>query len=65
MAAKHSSVRPSYLRVLVLLVLVVGILYLAKAVIVPLALAVLLTFVLNPIVGLVHAAVSGGSLRCS
>jgi predicted PurR-regulated permease PerM len=54
MAAKHSSARPSYLRGLVGLVLVVGILYLAKAVIVPLALAVLLTFVLNPIVSLVQ-----------
>jgi predicted PurR-regulated permease PerM len=54
MAAKLSSARPSYLRVLVGLVLVVGSLYLAKAVIVPLALAVLLTFVLNPIVGLVQ-----------
>jgi predicted PurR-regulated permease PerM len=54
MAAKHSSARPSYLRGLVGLVLVVGILYLAKAVLVPLALAVLLTFVLNPIVSLVQ-----------
>jgi predicted PurR-regulated permease PerM len=54
MAAKHSSARPSYLRILVGLVLVVGILYLAKAFIVPLALAVLLTFVLNPIVGLLQ-----------
>lgn len=54
MATKHSSAGPSYLRVLVALALIVGILYLAKAVIVPLALAVLLAFVLNPIVGLVQ-----------
>ncbi len=49
MAPKFSS-GPSYLRILLGFVLVVGILYLAKSFIVPLALAVLLTFVLTPIV---------------
>jgi predicted PurR-regulated permease PerM len=46
--------RSSYLRPLVGLVLVVAILYLAKPVIVPLALAVLLTFVLTPVVSAVQ-----------
>jgi predicted PurR-regulated permease PerM len=41
---------PAYLQNLVGLVLIVAILYLAKSVIVPLALAVLLTFILTPIV---------------
>lgn len=54
MSTKHSAVLPSYLRVLLSLVLIVGILHLAKAVIVPLALAVLLTFVLTPIVSTIQ-----------
>lgn len=39
---------PRYLRILTALVLIVGIIYVGKAVLVPLALAVLLTFVLTP-----------------
>lgn len=54
MATTASSVRSSYLRPLVTLVLIVAILYLAKTVIVPLALAVLLTFVLSPVVTVVQ-----------
>jgi predicted PurR-regulated permease PerM/CheY-like chemotaxis protein len=50
MAATPSSARSTYLRPLLALVLIVAILYLAKPVIVPLALAVLLTFVLAPVV---------------
>lgn len=46
--------RASYLRVLLGLVLIVGILYAAEKVIVPLALAVLLTFILTPLVVLVQ-----------
>jgi predicted PurR-regulated permease PerM len=54
MATTRRWAIPTYLQVLLALVLVVGILHLAKAVIVPLALAVLLTFVLTPIVGAVQ-----------
>jgi predicted PurR-regulated permease PerM len=54
MAATRSPTRPSYLRIFVGLVLVVAVLYLAKTVIVPLVLAVLLTFVLTPIVSAVQ-----------
>jgi predicted PurR-regulated permease PerM len=54
MANKRSASGPSYLRILLSLVLVVGILYLAKPIIVPLALAVLLTFVLTPIVSAIQ-----------
>jgi predicted PurR-regulated permease PerM len=50
MAAKRSATGSSYLHFLVGLVLTVGILYLAKPVLVPLFLAVLLTFILTPIV---------------
>jgi predicted PurR-regulated permease PerM len=50
MTAKRISPGPSYLRVLLGLVLIVGILYLAKAFIIPLALAILLAFILTPIV---------------
>lgn len=39
---------PRYLRVLIALVLIVGIIYFGKAVLLPLALAVLLTFILTP-----------------
>jgi predicted PurR-regulated permease PerM len=39
---------PRYLRVLIALVLIVGIIYLGKAVLLPLALAILLTFILTP-----------------
>src|SRR5579871_1364925 len=46
----RSTARSSYLRPLVALVLIVAILYVAKPVIVPLAFAVLLTFVLTPVV---------------
>jgi predicted PurR-regulated permease PerM/CheY-like chemotaxis protein len=46
----RSAARSSYLRPLVALVLIVAILYVAKPVIVPLALAALLTFVLTPVV---------------
>lgn len=41
---------PRYLRILTALVLIVGIVYLGKAVLVPLSLAVLLTFILTPLV---------------
>ena len=54
MATALSASRSSYLRPLVALVLIVGILYLAKPVIVPLALAVLLTFVLAPVVSAIQ-----------
>jgi predicted PurR-regulated permease PerM len=54
MATKRLTSGPAYLQVLLSLVLTVGILYLAKAVIVPLALAVLLTFILTPIVAAVQ-----------
>jgi predicted PurR-regulated permease PerM len=50
MATKRVTSGSAYLQVLLGLVLTVGVLYLAKSVIVPLALAVLLTFVLTPIV---------------
>jgi predicted PurR-regulated permease PerM len=50
MATKIASYRPSWLILLEGLVLIVAILYLAKAVIIPLALAILLTFILSPIV---------------
>ena len=50
MVKKHVTPGPSNLRILLSLVLVVGILYFAKPFIVPLALAILLTFVLTPIV---------------
>jgi predicted PurR-regulated permease PerM len=45
-----STHRPSFVAVLVALVLTVGILYLGKPFLVPLALAILITFVLSPIV---------------
>ena len=54
MATKRLTSGPAYLQVLLSLVLTVGILHLAKAVIVPLALAVLLTFILTPIVAAVQ-----------
>ena len=50
MATTSSPARSFYLQPLATLVLIVAILYLAKTVIVPLALAVLLTFVLTPVV---------------
>lgn len=50
MAATSSPARSFYLQPLATLVLIVVVLYLAKTVIVPLALAVLLTFVLTPVV---------------
>lgn len=50
MTTTSSSVRSFYLQPLATLVLIVVVLYLAKSVIVPLALAVLLTFVLTPVV---------------
>src|SRR3954454_12283014 len=46
----HPEARPSYLRGLLGIVLVVGILFFGKPVLVPLALAFLLTFVLTPLV---------------
>jgi predicted PurR-regulated permease PerM len=52
MATKRS--RSSYLGPLLTLVLIVGILYVAKTVVVPLALAVLLTFVLSPVVSAIQ-----------
>jgi predicted PurR-regulated permease PerM/CheY-like chemotaxis protein len=52
--ATHSSIRASYLWVLASLALTVAVIYLAKAILVPLALAVLLTFVLTPVVALVQ-----------
>src|SRR4051812_4565852 len=54
MASASSSSKSSYLRPLVALVLVVAVLYAAKPVIVPLALAVLLTFVLTPVVSAIQ-----------
>ncbi len=48
--ANKSPSGTSYIRMLTGLVLTVGILYLAKSFVVPLALAVLITFVLSPIV---------------
>lgn len=56
MAKKRQSSRPSLLRVLISLVLIVGILYVAKSVIVPLAFAVLLTFILTPVVARIQDA---------
>jgi predicted PurR-regulated permease PerM len=50
MVKKLATTGPSNLRILLSLVLVVGILYFGKAFIVPLALAILLTFILAPIV---------------
>ena len=50
MSKKAAGAGSSYLRFLIGVVLIVGIVYAAKAVIVPLALAILLTFVLTPIV---------------
>src|SRR5690349_1708977 len=50
MATNRSAARFSYLQPMLALVLIVAILYLAKTVIVPLALAILLTFVLTPVV---------------
>lgn len=50
MATTSSPARSFYLQPLATLVLIVVVLYLAKTVIVPLALAVLLTFVLTPVV---------------
>lgn len=52
--ATRSSIRASYLWVLASLTLTVAVIYLAKAVLIPLALAVLLTFVLTPVVTLVQ-----------
>ena len=52
--ATRSSIRASYLWVLASLALTVAVIYLAKAILVPLALAVLLTFVLTPVVTLVQ-----------
>ena len=54
MAKKRPSSNPSFLRILISLVLIVGILYVAKSVIVPLAFAVLLTFILTPVVSLLQ-----------
>jgi predicted PurR-regulated permease PerM len=54
MATKRLVTGPSYLRIVLGLALTVAILYLGKPFIVPLALAVLLTFVLNPIVSAVQ-----------
>lgn len=54
MATKRITSGSAYLQVLLSLVLTVGILYLAKTVIVPLALAILLTFVLTPIVSAIQ-----------
>ncbi|HEV3444649.1 MAG TPA: AI-2E family transporter [Gemmataceae bacterium] len=47
---RRSSTRLSYLYVLASLALTVAVLYLAKPVVVPLALAVLLAFILNPVI---------------
>src|SRR5947208_10292814 len=52
--ATRSLVRSSYVRPLTGLVLVVAILYLAKTVIVPLSLAILLTFGLTPVVSAIQ-----------
>lgn len=49
-ATRSRSAQPRYLRVLIALVLIVGIIYFGKDVLVPLALAVLLTFILTPLV---------------
>jgi predicted PurR-regulated permease PerM len=46
--------RPPYLNILEGLVLIVAVLYLAKQIIIPLALAILLTFVLTPVVVVVQ-----------
>jgi predicted PurR-regulated permease PerM len=54
MVKDRSRVRSDYLRPLLALVLIVAILYAAKPVIVPLALAVLLTFVLTPVVSVIQ-----------
>jgi predicted PurR-regulated permease PerM len=54
MSKKRPSSGPSFLRILISLVLIIGILYVAKAVIVPLAIAVLLTFTLTPVVALIQ-----------
>jgi predicted PurR-regulated permease PerM len=54
MATKIAAYRPSWLLMLEGIVLIVAILYLAKPVILPLALAILLTFVLSPIVSAVQ-----------
>src|SRR5437660_10320091 len=50
MATNHAATPASYLRFLLTLALTVGILYVAKPFLVPLVLAVLLTFILSPIV---------------
>jgi predicted PurR-regulated permease PerM len=50
MATRRASLGSSNLYLLIALVMVVGILYVGKAVIVPLAFAVLLTFILTPVV---------------
>jgi predicted PurR-regulated permease PerM len=54
MATASSASRSSFLRPLFGLVLIVAILFLAKTVIVPLVLAVLLTFVLTPVVNAIQ-----------
>jgi predicted PurR-regulated permease PerM len=46
---------PSVLPILVTLVLIIACLYWAKAVLIPIALAVLLTFLLNPVVSALHS----------
>jgi predicted PurR-regulated permease PerM len=46
---------PSLLHILATLVLIIACLYWAKAVLVPIALAVLLTFLLNPVVSALHS----------
>ena len=46
--------KPSFLNILLSLVLVIGSLYWARAVLIPLALALLLTFLLQPIVAAIH-----------
>ncbi len=52
--ATRSSIRASYLWGLASLALTVAVIYLAKAILVPLALAVLLAFILTPVVTLVQ-----------
>jgi predicted PurR-regulated permease PerM len=54
MAMVSSPARTSFLRSLIALVLIVASLYLARTIIVPIALAILLTFVLAPVVSAVQ-----------
>ena len=53
-AATLTRQRPTFVSTLLGIVLLVGTIYLAKPVLVPLALAVLFAFILNPLVGLVQ-----------